>query len=79
MKVREGFVSNSSSASFVILKKHISAEQLAQLLQFHGDGWDICENEDTVHGFTDMDNGELRNFMWERGILHSVVDWEDNS
>ncbi|MEI7480663.1 MAG: hypothetical protein WCJ59_03475 [bacterium] len=34
MKVRSGFVSNSSSSSFIVLKDSITAEQRDQILNF---------------------------------------------
>lgn len=51
MKIRSGFVSNSSSSSFVIKMSQITKDQL-DLIQLHkvfaGDGaWDIH----TYHGF----------------------------
>ena len=35
MKVRNGFVSNSSSSSFVIDKKYLTDEQIGKILNYH--------------------------------------------
>ena len=34
MKNRDGFVSNSSSSSFVIKKRHLTSDQISQILDF---------------------------------------------
>jgi len=71
MKLRNGFVSNSSSASFVIKKSDLSETQIKQLLEYDGGDcelWDISENEEEVNGSTVMDNGYILSFMREIGI-----------
>jgi len=45
MKIRNGFVSNSSSSSFTISKKHLTEKQIEQIKNYHL-GWrDFTEEE----------------------------------
>ena len=70
MKIRQNFVSNSSSASFCIPKSELNEQQLKALLNYAGgnegggmDGWIITENESSVTGYTCMDNGYICDYM----------------
>ena len=91
MKVRIGFVSNSSSASFVVSKSDITAEQLdkirnhsavakrdfADAIDYPGDSWNIREDEDSVRGFTIMDNFDMGHFLRLIGVDMEKVDIGD--
>jgi hypothetical protein len=86
MKIRMGFVSNSSSASFVVKLADITDEQLVGLMQatyaygtqqYKGDSWDINIVGDELHGSTSMDNGDLREWMDKLEIDASKFIWED--
>jgi len=81
MKVRLGFVSNSSSSSFCIKKEAISVEQFDHLRNHidyailnkwedwthidRGYSWDIKINDDVVECKTMMDNFDLHEFVIE--------------
>lgn len=90
MKVRRGFVSNSSSSSFVIKLDDITARQL-QKIQNHAetlpegdveaqwvaskeDAWYICVG-DVVIGSTPMDNFDMRRYLISIGVDMSKVEW----
>ena len=88
MKTRNGFVSNSSSSSFVINLEDISAKQL-KLIQSHQiegkkldipwadtDFWDVTVTETTVEGSTFMDNFSMSDFLDEIGVYPKVVQWD---
>ena len=84
MKVRNGFVSNSSSSSFVLNKNDISAMQ-AELIRNHGeegekygiqyctDTWSIHEDGELMEGYTSMDNFDMESFMKRIGVDMSKV------
>jgi hypothetical protein len=81
VKTRTGFVSNSSSSSFIIDKNMISMKQYQHLLDHiafaklkkfdnwgyaqEKDQWSIYENEDRIECSTDMDNFNLHRFAIE--------------
>jgi len=74
MKYRTGFVSNSSSSSFVCALSKLNAEQLVKLLAYQDspentDGWAIHCSEDIglVNGHTTMDNGALGDWCEKNG------------
>lgn len=87
MKQRQGFVSNSSSSSFVIRLDDITAKQL-KLIQTHQikgkkhgiphamtDPWTIEVTEETVKGSTWMDNFDMRHYLWIIGIPENKIKW----
>jgi len=68
MKTRSGFVSNSSSSSFIINREHISDFQIDKLEQHEKvcgkyDAWTIQINNDFVIGKTDMDNFDMDEYL----------------
>ena len=78
MKSRIGFVSNSSSASFVIDCSKITGFQKLLILAFNAsfkaafgkdpvDGWSVKYNprENTISGFTMMDNYDEANKLFD--------------
>jgi len=75
MKTRNGFVSNSSSSSFVIATKHLTQEQIMKILN-HMDYW----NEN----FADLpDSGGKcdEEWVWDVAVLKDHVTgstWMDN-
>ena len=81
MKTRVGFVSNSSSSSFLVYKKNISITQLymirnhieaaRELLDWatsKEDEWDITETVGEVRGSTTMNNFDMEIFLEELEI-----------
>lgn len=73
MKTRLGFVSNSSSSSFVVSLDRISAKDLAILMDYYnanGDCWtiNIDKNRGIVRGYTTMDNNDLWDYLTDNGV-----------
>jgi len=76
MKTRNGFVSNSSSSSFIVNKEHLTNLQRA-LIKNHikigemfgmrnttpNDAWTVVETGDELLLRTDMDNFDMRLFL----------------
>jgi len=80
MKTRNGFVSNSSSSSFVIPLSGLTAEHLYKIQNHREIGkklgisyaesgpWSIEVDENAVKGSTWMDNFDMHEFMEKIGI-----------
>jgi hypothetical protein len=72
MKIKSDFVTNSSSASFVIGKYYVSGYQ-RDLIFNHEEiaedqAWEISENHDTISGYTNMDNFDMYAYLESIGI-----------
>lgn len=81
MKIRNGFVSNSSSSSFVVKKSYLSEYEI-NLIRNHEDvagceAWTISETDDTISGSTWMDNFSMFQYMKEIGVYMKYVQWGD--
>ncbi len=83
MKVRSGFVSNSSSASFIIDKRYITTDQIEKIKEFNNskkcwDYWSISEDDEFLRGYTTMDNDYLYEWIKENINLpmKAIVSWE---
>ncbi|MEM4261227.1 MAG: hypothetical protein QXG00_08335 [Candidatus Woesearchaeota archaeon] len=71
MKIRMGFVSNSSSSSFIINLDDISAKQLQKIINNptnnpqHEDykSWNIEVTEKEIKGYTYIDNFDFYNYL----------------
>lgn len=86
MKKRTGFISNSSSSSFIILKSHLSAEQIDKIknhsslgkelgIEYWDDAWSIHESDNEIVGTTWMDNYPMHHFLTKIGVNEDHVKW----
>ena len=91
MKVRRDYVTNSSSSSFVISKKHLDNDQILAINEHISLGnklgmyncnsynaWDIDENDEYIGGYTWQDNFSMFDFLDAIGVNSSIVHWGYN-
>ena len=65
MKIRNGFVSNSSSSSFIVRKKHLTPKEI-EIIRTHTcvkNDWQLHETDELLVGFTYMDNYPLQQIL----------------
>jgi len=85
MKIRNGFVSNSSSSSFIVPLAMLNETQL-HLIENHGtinlpyahQKWKITKDEHNLMGETWMNNFNMRKFIQDIGVPEDAVQWEGN-
>lgn len=87
MKIRIGFVSNSSSASFAISLRRLSLEQLCKIINYRKWGkklgieyydqeaWDIEVRKGVLYGETFMDNFDMGKLMEKIGVNPDAIMW----
>ena len=87
MKLRTGFVSNSSSSSFMIEKVNLTKEQIEAIrdhsdfarrhmyesIEWPGDAWTITEDDYCIKGSTSMDNFDMEIFLRLIGVDETDV------
>jgi len=83
MKIRIGFVSNSSSESFHIPLKRLTALQYKFIKEINNneeyDGsWSIYEENDMFEFYTPMNNFDMSEFLIENGIPKKSIIWKNN-
>jgi len=90
MKVRLGFVSNSSSSSFIVQKKALSEVQMNALkdhINYANENfpqigwaekintWSIGETDEQITLSTGMDNFDMKEFLIAIGIKNENIEW----
>ena len=92
MKIRMGFVSNSSSASFVVKKAALTPKQLKWIrnaevygkrmdAEFAADAgdWGVQEDEKAIWGCTFMNNFDFAEFLLFIGVAAKDIDYDESN
>lgn len=87
MKIRNGFVSNSSSSSFVVMKSNLTPSQIEVCKDFHEqcksyypdraddiDGWIVSEDDYSFRFYTVMDNFSATEFITKIGVQSCHIE-----
>jgi hypothetical protein len=85
MKIRQGFVSNSSSCSFIIPKKFLTEPQLDLIRNHQTCGeeyaddwpWELEESDDSIKGETIMANFDFPAYLEKIGVKREHIKIED--
>ena len=68
MKIRNGFISNSSSSSFIVFKNNLDKNKIKQIKELKKESFNVGETEEFMMGYTSMDNFGIEKFLKELKI-----------
>lgn len=87
MKIRNSFVSNSSSSSFIIETKYLSRLQIIAIKHYRElcdefgvydcePNWNVREENGMLYLNTSMDNFDMRHFLNQIGVNDEYIKYE---
>ena len=81
MKIRTGFVSNSSSSSFVIPRNHLSEDQIDAIMNMQDEdpsfdySWSVMDDGNELQFYTSMTtNWDIFKFLRRHGVNTSNLE-----
>jgi len=87
MKTRKGYVSNSSSSSFLIKLDNLSKKQIDRIVNYQDSDyykkhkcdpdWIISMDEDVIEGNAWMDNFDFGEYLDRIGVDENDIKWGD--
>jgi hypothetical protein len=87
-----GFISNSSSTSFIVSKRVLSEEQIVAIRDHiayssknfpqiswadKDQYWNIDETDEQMRLYTGMDNFDMHEFLLALGVNDDDIKWDD--
>ena len=80
MKIHSGFVSNSSSSSFIVYKNAITREQSEKILDHRGEDfisrWSFYFDGEKIIGTTTGADHDMKAHLENIGIDKSLIEWK---
>lgn len=89
MKTRNGFVSNSSSSSFIVYKRDLTGLQVDQIINHvkvgeklgivcpsPHDAWQVEDLGLALHCQTNMDNFDMYGFLTAIGVMDDDISYK---
>jgi hypothetical protein len=68
MKIKSDFITNSSSASFIVRIDYLTCKQRTLLNDMEDTGWRIIDTYPVMFGMTDMDNFDMEEYLKATGF-----------
>jgi hypothetical protein len=75
LKIKSDFITNSSSASFIVRIDYSTCKQRSLLNDMEDTGWRIIDTYPVMFGSTDMDNFGMEDHLKENGFPMEKIEF----